>query len=470
MKPIVAIVGRTNVGKSTLFNRFCRRRYAIMDDEPGVTRDRLYADVEMDDRVVTLVDTGGLADAPAEWLRDGVAEQAILAMHEADVVLFMVDGRAGLVPADREVADLVHRAGRPTLLLVNKVESPKQDPHEFAELGFDEIIPISARESLNIPLVVEAVLERLPPEPDDADGAEPSHEFAVAIVGRPNVGKSSLLNALCGDDRALVSEIPGTTRDAIDTLVDVEGRRVMLTDTAGMRRKSRVEGDVEYYSVVRALRAIDRSDLVLLVLDSTVGVTEQDQRIAGYAHEAGKLIVVVANKWDLVADPPPARDVPYELESPLTPAQRRRRERLLEKDFAKQVRDRLVFVSYAPMLYVSALTGRGIEAVFPQLMRSFEQYAMRIPTSRLNRLILDAAVDHPPPTQRGRRLRIYYATQAASRPPTIVLFANDPDLMHFGYERYLRNRVQQAFGMTGTPVRFVVRKRTQRDDLAEGGY
>jgi len=467
VKPIVAIVGRTNVGKSTLFNRYCHRRYAIMDDEPGVTRDRLYADVRIGDRIVTMVDTGGLGDAPDEWLADDVADQAILAMSEADVILFLVDGRAGLMPVDREVATVVRRAAKPTVLVVNKVESPKQDPYEFAQFGFEEVIPISAKENVNVPLVTEALLEMLPPPEDRGAELEASaHDYAVAIVGRPNVGKSSLLNALIGDDRALVSDIPGTTRDALDTLVGVQGKRIRLTDTAGMRKKGNVTEDVEYYSVVRALRAVDRSDIALLVIDGSAGVTEQDQKIAGYAHEGGKLVVIVANKWDLVTEPPPMRELPYKLEDPLTPAQRRRREALLERDLERQVRDRLAYIGYAPILCVSALRGTGVDRVFPQLAESYGQYSARMPTSPLNRLILDAAIEHPPPTRRGRHLKVYYATQAEVCPPTIVLFVNDPDLMHFGYERYLRNRIREAFGLHGTPIRFVVRERTreQRTD------
>ncbi len=465
MKPVVAIVGRTNVGKSTLFNRFCRRRYAIMDDEAGCTRDRLYADVDFDGRPVTFVDTGGLVDAPAEWLRDSVAEQVITAMQEADVILFLVDGRAGLLPTDREVAELVRRADTPTVLVINKMESPKSDEYEFAELGFDRALPISAREGNNIADLLEALEELLPEPVDEDEAASPiQYDFSVAIVGRPNVGKSSMLNALAGDNRSMVSDVPGTTRDAIDTLVEWPGCRVLLTDTAGMRRKSKVEGDVEYYSVVRALRAVDRSDLVLLVLDAREGISDQDERIAGYAHEAGKLVILVANKWDLITDPPPLPDVPYHLEDPLTPAEQRRREKLLRNDFAREVERHLPFIAYSPILYTSALKNRGLDEIFPQLKTSYEQYTMRVPTSRLNRVVLDAAIEHAPPSKRGRRMKVYYATQAESCPPTIVLFVNDPKLMHFGYERYLRNRVREAFGLTGTPIRFIVRSRSRDEE------
>jgi GTPase len=461
VKPVVAIVGRTNVGKSTLFNRFARRRYAIMDDEAGCTRDRLYADVDFDGRLVTFVDTGGLVDAPAEWLRESVAGQALTAMQEADLILFLVDGRAGLLPTDREVAELVRRSDKPTVLVINKMESPKSDPYEFTELGFERAIPVSAREGNQMADLLEAIEELLPAPEEDAPEEPLPYDFSVAIVGRPNVGKSSLLNALSGDERSMVSDVPGTTRDAIDTLVEMPEYRVLLTDTAGMRRKSKVEGDVEYYSVVRALRAVDRSDMVLLVLDAREGVAEQDERIAGYAHEAGKLVILVANKWDLMTDPAPLPDVPYHLEDALTPAEKRRREKLLRNDFRREVERHLPFIAYSPILYTSALHNRGLDEIFPQLKASYEQYTTRVSTSKLNRVILDAAIEHAPPNKRGRRMKVYYATQAESCPPTIVLFVNDPDLMHFGYERYLRNRVREAFGLTGTPIRFVVRPRSR---------
>jgi GTPase len=463
VKPVVAIVGRTNVGKSTLFNRFCKRRYAIMDGEAGCTRDRLYADIDLDGRLVTLVDTGGLVDAPAEWLRESVADQAVQAMLEADLILFLVDGRAGMLPTDREVAELVRRADKPTILLVNKVESPKSDPYEFSELGFERMIAISAIQGNQIADLLDAIEEMLPP-PQEEEEERIAYDFSVAIVGRPNVGKSSLLNALVGDERSMVSDVPGTTRDAIDSLVELPDCRMLLTDTAGMRKKSKVEGDVEYYSVVRALRAIDRSDMALLVLDAREGVAEQDERIAGYAHEAGKLVIIVANKWDLMTDPPPLPDVPYHLEDALTPAEERRRGKLLQKDFEKEVQRHLPFIAYSPILYTSALKGRGLDAIYPQLRASYSQYTVRVPTPRLNRVILDAAIEHAPPSRRGRRMKVYYATQAETSPPTIVLFVNDPELMHFGYERYLRNRVREAFGLTGTPIRFVVRPRSREEE------
>ncbi len=468
MKPVVAIVGRTNVGKSTLFNRLVRRRVAIIEDEPGVTRDRLYADIELDGRVVTLVDTGGIVDSPAEDIREPVTQQAIMAMSEADVVLFMVDGRQGLVPVDYEVAEHVRRAGRPTIVVVNKMESPKLDPHEFAALGFEHVIPISAKNNVNVKQLVATVVELLPEEKAEPEIAE--HDIAVAIVGRPNVGKSSLLNRLLGEERAIVSEVPGTTRDAIDSLVEYEGKRILLIDTAGIRRKSRVKSSVEYYSIVRGLRAIDRSHLVLLLLDATEGATDQDARIAGYAHEKGKLVIRVVNKWDLLVEPrEPTRELPYKLDDGLTPAKRRRQEKLLRQDVLRQIHEQLVFIDYAPTLFISARTGFGVDEIFPQLIKSMEQYSVRVPTSKLNRLMLDAAIEHPPPMRRGKRLKIYYATQAEICPPTVVLFVNDPELMHFSYERFLRNKIRKEFGVEGTPIRFVLRKRERKTIYAPSG-
>jgi len=464
LKPIVAIVGRTNVGKSTLFNKIAGRLYAIIEDEPGVTRDRLYCDVEHGDRVFTLVDTGGLADAPREDLRDVVTAQAEAAITQADVVVFVVDGITGLVPADWEVADRVRASGKPPILAINKMESPKRDEYEFAAFGIEPAIPVSAKARMNIPYLLDSIVARLPAEDEGEPGPGVAYDFAATIVGRPNVGKSSLLNILLGQERSIVSDIPGTTRDAIDSLLEWDGHRILLTDTAGMRRKAKVREDVEYYSVVRALRSIDRSDLVLLMIDATEGITEQDQRIAGYAHEKGRLVVLLVNKWDLLTDPVEL-DLPYELEDPLTPSQLAKLERRLQGDWKHSVRDKLVFIDYSPVLFISALKERGIDAILPQMIESISQYRTRIPTPKLNRLMVDAAAAHPAPMRRGRRLKVYYATQAETSPPTIVLFVNDPELMHFSYERYLRNRVREVFGLTGTPIRLMIRqrRRVERD-------
>ena len=476
MKPIVAIIGRTNVGKSTLFNHLARRRIAIIEDEPGVTRDRLYCDVEHDGVVFTAIDTGGLVDAPLEELRGPIATQTIEAMREADVLVFMVDGLAGLTAADRDVADIVRVADKPTVLAINKIESPKRtDEFEFSALGFKHSVAVSAKARQNIAYLLDEVVSLLRVSPPDGEPeAEMAYDFAAAIVGRPNVGKSSLLNLLLGMERSIVSDLPGTTRDSIDSILEHNGTRVLLTDTAGMRKKARVNEDLEYYCVVRALRSIDRSDLVLLIVDAGDGITEQDQRIAGYAHEAGKLVMVLVNKFDLLTDPVEAPlDLPYHLEDPMTPAEAAKHSKTLQADWKRSVRDRLIFLDYAPLLFVSALKRRGIKGILPAMMHAIGQYRIHISTPSLNRLMMDAAAEHPAPARRGRRLRIYYATQADTAPPTIVLFVNDPELVHFSYERYLRNRVREAFSLTGTPIRLVFRARTRTDprlpDVAAAG-
>ena len=470
MKPVVAIVGRTNVGKSTLFNHIVGRRLAIIEDEPGVTRDRLYCDVEHDGTVFTLIDTGGLVDAPIEELSGPIAQQSIAAMAEADVIVFMVDGLVGLVPADLDIAELVRGADKPTVLAINKTESPKKsDELQFAALGLEHAVPVSAKGRMNIAYLLDEVVGLFPEVPP-AEEPQFAYDFAAAIVGRPNVGKSSLLNLLLGHERSVVSEMPGTTRDAIDSLLEWEGHRILLTDTAGMRRKARVHEDVEYYSVVRALRAVDRADLVLLMVDAQDGITEQDQRIAGYAHENGRLVILVVNKWDLITDVgAPSRELPYQLDDPMSARTAAKRDKRLRTDWQRSVRDRLVFLEYSPVLFVSALKQRGMELIVPQMLESIEQYRMRVSTAGLNRLMLDAATEHAPPMRRGRRLRVYYATQAEASPPTFILFVNEPDLMHFSYERYLKNRIREAFSMTGTPIRLELRRRQREDWEGEGG-
>jgi len=471
MKPIVAIVGRTNVGKSTLFNHLVGRLMAIIEPEPGVTRDRLYCDVEHAGRVFTIIDTGGLVDAPREDLQPVVTAQTKLAIEEADVVLMLVDAIDGLVPADWEVTELVRNSGKPAVLAINKMESPKRDEYEFAALGFDHSVAISATGRLAIAYLLDTLVGLMPAE-EEVPAPEIAYDFAATIVGRPNVGKSSLLNRLLGEDRSIVSDVPGTTRDAVDSLLEYGEHRILLTDTAGLRKKAKINEDVEYYSVVRALRAIDRSDLTLLLIDASEGITEQDQRIAGYAHEKGKLVMLLANKWDLLTDPIEL-NLPYELDDPLTPAQAAKHDKRLRKDWQRSVQDRMVFVGYAPLLFLSALKNRGIDAILPAMVESIHQYRMRVPTAKLNRLMLDAATDHPPPMRRGRRLRVYYATQADTAPPTMVLFVNEPDLVHFSYERYLRNRIREAFGLTGTPIRILLRRRKRGahpwGDAAEPG-
>ncbi len=436
-KPVVAIVGRPNVGKSTLFNRIVGSRMAIVESEPGITRDRLCQDAEWSGHSFTLVDTGGLdlRESSENEISQGVRRQAELAVGEADAVLFVVDARAGLNPGDHEVSSMIRRSNKPCLLVVNKVENFESPTHiyDFYRLGLGDPVPVSAIEGLNTGDLLDKLIELLPPvKEDDYD----PDVIKIAVIGRPNVGKSSLVNVILGEERVIVSDIPGTTRDAIDTPFDLEGRHYVIIDTAGMRRRGKIGLPAEKFSVIRALKAVERSDVVLVMLDAMEGVTEQDQRIAGYAHESGKALVVVVNKWDLV-----------------------------EKDgrtmdrYTEKVRQGLAFMQYAPLIFISALTRKRVFKVMEIVDFVAEQHALRIATSDLNILIKDAAMRNPPPSDKARRLRIYYATQSGVKPPRFVLFVNDPGLMHFSYLRYLENQIRSAYGFEGTPVRFALRKR-----------
>ncbi|SHJ21883.1 ribosome biogenesis GTPase Der [Desulfofundulus thermosubterraneus] len=434
-KPIVAIVGRPNVGKSTLFNRLVGSRIAIVEDEPGITRDRLYQDAEWAGRVFTLVDTGGLDFIEAGDIPNQVRRQVELAIEEADVVLFLVDARAGLTSTDEDVAALLRRTKKPVLLVANKVENFQRTGQlvDFFRLGLGEPIPISAAQGMNTGDLLDRLVSVLPPEA--AEEEEPD-TVRIAVIGRPNVGKSSLVNAILGEQRVIVSEIPGTTRDAIDTYFEREGRRYLLVDTAGIRRKSRIEEAIEKYSVIRSLRAVDRCEVALVVLDALEGVTDQDKRIAGYAHEQGKASVLAVNKWDLV-------------EKDTHTSQR----------FTELIRRELAFMTYAPVVFISALTGKRVPRLLEMVDLVAQQQCLRISTSDLNRLIRDAVLHNPPPAGKNRRLKILYATQGGVKPPTFIMFVNDPELMHFSYLRYLENQLRAAFGFEGTPIRFVLRQR-----------
>ena len=438
-KPIVAIVGRPNVGKSTLFNRIVGARVAIVESEPGVTRDRLYQDAEWSGRSFTLVDTGGLDFQESGEIIQGVRRQVELAIREADVILFVVDARAGLNPDDEKIASIIRRADKPALLVANKVErydSPV-DMFDFYRLGLGDPIPVSAAEGLNTGDLLDRLIGLFSPEENDE---YPDDIIKIAVIGRPNVGKSSLVNAILGEERVIVSNIPGTTRDAIDTPFEKESRNYVIIDTAGMRRKSRIERPTEKYSVIRSLRAVDRSDVVLMIIDAVDGVTEQDKRIAGYAHETGKASVLVVNKWDLV-----------------------------EKDgrtinrYTEKVRQELAFMQYAPLIFISAVTGKRVPKVLELVDFVSEQHSMRITTSDLNNLIREATLQNPPPSDKTRRLKILYATQGGVKPPKFILFVNDPELMHFSYLRYLENQLRSAYGFEGTPIRFILRKRTKEN-------
>lgn len=436
-KPIVAIVGRPNVGKSTLFNRLVGRRLAIVDEVPGTTRDRLYADVEWGGKRFTLVDTGGLELATRDELIAQVRAQAQLAIAEADVIIFMTDVTTGLTAGDEEVAEVLRRSAKPVLLAANKADNAalRQAALEFYRLGLGDPYPISALHGTGVGDLLDRVVASFPAEVEE----EEIEAVRIAIVGRPNVGKSSLLNRILGYERAIVHEAPGTTRDAIDTFLEWEGKPVVLIDTAGIRRRGRIEPGVEKYSVLRALRAIDRADVVLLLIDATEGVTAQDAHIAGYVLEEAKGIVVVVNKWDLI-----------------------RKDAHTKEAYTQHVRASLRFLDYVPILFISALTGQGVGQVLPTALRVREERLVRIPTAELNRIIQDAVARHAPPSKAGKRLKIYYATQASVDPPTFVFFVNDPKLVHFSYERYLENRIREHYGFLGTPLKLSFRKRKRK--------
>ncbi len=435
-RPIVAIIGRPNVGKSTLFNRIVGGRVAIVDDLPGVTRDRLYQDAEWSGRCFTLVDTGGLDYRDDDAIVANVRKQAQLAVEEADLVLFVVDARAGVTGADENVAQVLRRSQKPVILVANKVEQFNKLPelYDFYRLGLGDPLPVSAAEGLNIGDLLDMVVRQLPPA---AEEEEDDDTIKIAVIGRPNVGKSSLVNAILGEERVIVSDMPGTTRDAIDSYINREGKKYIIIDTAGIRRRSRIGRGTERYSVIRALRAVDRSDVVLVMIDAVEKLTEQDKKIAGYAHEKGRASVIIVNKWDLV-----------------------------EKDgrtanrYIAELREGLAFMQYAPVLFISALTRQRVHRVLELVDYVSEQQNMRISTADFNALLREAALYNPPSQEKGRRLKLYYGTQVGVKPPTFVIFVNDPELAHFSYLRYLENQLRSAYGFEGTPIKIQLRKRT----------
>lgn len=453
MLPIVAIVGRTNVGKSALFNRLVGRQNAVVEDKHGITRDRIYAEAELDVRQVLLVDTGGLVGADDDELIVQVRAQAVAALQEADAVIFMVDGQDGLTSLDYEVADILRRSGKPCVLTANKMEKLSADSSDFLALGMGPPIDISAIHGRGLMELVETVEELLPP-PEETE--LPADELAIAVVGRPNVGKSALVNAIVGQERVIVSDLPGTTRDAVDVVFERRGQRYRLVDTAGLRKRSRRQ-DTEYYSSLRTFRAVARAHVVLLMIDAHEGVSRLDSRVAGEVMQAERAAIIVANKWDLVARfAEPDEEYP-ELDSAKV-------EKTLRKDFERIVRHELKFLSYAPLAYTSALTGEGIGSLLADTRRVHEQFVKRIDTGPLNRMLRDAVASHQPPTKKGRQPRLYYATQVRSAPPTFVVFVNDPELIHFSYERYLKNELRETFGFEGTPIRILWRRRTRPDN------
>lgn len=440
-KPIVAIVGRPNVGKSTLFNIFANSRISIVEDTPGVTRDRLYADTEWLDNEFMMVDTGGIEIMNTDKIAVSIHQQAQIAIAEADVILFVCDARAGITHEDAEVAKMLRQSKKPIVLAINKADSPKQEMEifEFYNLGIGEPIPVSAANHLGLGDLLDAVVEKFPETSAyGEDGNE--DEIKVALIGRPNVGKSSIFNTLVGEERSIVSDVAGTTRDAIDTPVIREGQKFLFIDTAGMRRKARIDEPIEKYSIIRSLRAVDRSDVVLMVIDAIDGVTEQDKKIAGYAHEAGKGIVLVVNKWDL-----------YDKDNTST------------LRYTENLRRELVFMQYAPVVFVSAMTKQRIHRLPEVIHYVAEQNAMRISTSVLNQVVEDAIAINPPPTEKGQRLKILYATQVKIKPPTFVIFVNEPEIMHFSYQRYLENKLREAFGFEGTPLQMIIRGKNEEE-------
>lgn len=438
-KPIVAIVGRPNVGKSTLFNIFADSRISIVEDTPGVTRDRLYADAEWLDRKFTVVDTGGIEMQNTDSIAVSIREQAEIAIREADVILFVCDARTGITTDDMEVAKLLRQSRKPVILAVNKADTPKQEAeaYEFYNLGIGEPYLISASNKLNLGDLLDAIVEKFPKEGDDDDDNE--DVIKVAIIGRPNVGKSSIFNDIIGQTRSIVSDVAGTTRDAIDVPVEKDGQTYLFIDTAGMRRKGKIDEPIEKYSIIRTLRAVDRSDVVLLVLNAVEGITDQDKKIAGYAHEAGKGIVIVVNKWDLY----PNKTV------------------MSTEEFTKKIRNELIFMPYANVVYVSALTQQRISRLPEMIRDAAEANSMRVATSVLNQAIIDAVAMNQPPMEKGKRLKILYTTQVKVKPPTFVIFCNEPEIMHFSYQRYLENQLREAFGFKGTPINIIVRGKNE---------
>ena len=439
-KAILAIVGRPNVGKSTLFNTLAGEKISIVEDHPGVTRDRIYADVTWLNHSFSMIDTGGIEMDSKDKMLKHMREQADIAIDTADVILFLVDVRQGLVDADFKVADMLRKSGKPVILVVNKVdnfEKYMRDVYEFYNLGIGDPHPISAASKLGIGDMLDAVLElfdleKIEEEEDDRP--------KIAIVGKPNAGKSSLINNLLGENRVIVSDVAGTTRDAIDTEIVYNGTEYVFIDTAGLRRKSKIKENIERYSIIRTVAAIERSDVVILMIDATEGVSEQDAKIAGIAHDRGRGLIIAVNKWDAIE-----------------------KDNHTVKEYTKKVRDILSFVPYAEIIFISALTGQRTKKIFDMLETVIENHAMRIQTGVLNEILMEAVALQQPPSDKGKRLKLFYMTQVSTKPPTFVLFVNKKELMHFSYQRYIENRIRDTFGFMGTPIRIFIRERKEKE-------
>lgn len=439
-KPVVAIVGRPNVGKSTLFNVLAGEMISIVKDTPGVTRDRIYADVSWLDREFTMIDTGGIEPDSKDIILSQMREQAQIAIDTADVIIFITDVKQGLVDADSKVADMLRRSGKPVILVVNKVDNFDKympDVYEFYNLGIGDPVPVSAASRLGLGDMLDVVISHFPPK---TEAEEEDDRPRVAIVGKPNVGKSSIINKLVGENRVIVSNIAGTTRDAIDTEVKHNGKEYIFIDTAGLRRKNKIKEELERYSIIRTVTAVERADVVLMVIDAVEGVTEQDAKIAGIAHERGKGIIIVVNKWDAIE----------------------KNDKTM-REYEAKVRQVLSFMPYAEIMFVSAATGQRLPKLFDMIDMVIENQTLRVATGVLNEIMTEAVAMQQPPSDKGKRLKLYYITQVAVKPPTFVIFVNDKELMHFSYTRYLENKIREAFGFRGTSLKFFIRERKEKE-------
>ncbi|MBR9945026.1 ribosome biogenesis GTPase Der [Clostridiaceae bacterium Marseille-Q4145] len=439
-RPVVAIVGRPNVGKSTLFNALAGENISIIKDTPGVTRDRIYADVNWLNHSFTLIDTGGIEPDSSDIILAQMREQAQIAIDTADVIIFLVDVRQGLQDADSKVADMLRRSHKPVILVVNKVDSFQKfmaDVYEFYNLGIGDPVPVSASSRLGIGDMLDEVVKHFPEESEEQ---EEDDRPKVAVVGKPNVGKSSIINKLTGENRVIVSDIAGTTRDAIDTDICWNGKEYVFIDTAGLRRKNKIKEELERYSIIRTVTAVERADVVVVVIDAKEGVTEQDAKIAGIAHERGKGIIVAVNKWDAIE----------------------KNDKTIY-EFTRKVREVLSFMPYAEILFISAVSGQRLPKLFETIDMVIENQTLRVQTGVLNEIVTEAVAMQQPPSDKGKRLKIYYVTQVSVKPPTFVVFVNDKELMHFSYVRYLENKIREAFGFKGTSLKFIIRERKESD-------